>query len=74
MLRRDLPGIESMNLKVRVMTHTIPDAFGIAGWAMVVLTVKQSMLVTDGLLQRYPSITVCTCDILNTIFFHHLDQ
>ena len=59
-----------MNLHVRVMTHTIPDASGIALTAMVVLTVKQSVFVTNSLLQGQPGITVCTCDILNSFFFH----
>ena len=59
-----------MSLHVRVVTHTIPNAFGIALTAMVVLTVKQSVFVANSLLQRQPSITVCTCNILNSFFFH----
>jgi|GEM_PF-5313501 hypothetical protein len=59
-----------MNFHVRVVTYTIPDTFGIALTAMVVLTVEQSVFVTDSLLQRQPSITVCTCNILNSFFFH----
>ena len=59
-----------MNLHVRVVTYTIPDAFGIALTAMVVLTVEQPVFVTNSLLQRQPDITVCTCNILNSFFFH----
>gem|GEM_PF-3385540 len=58
-----------MNLHVRVVTHTIPYAFWIALTAMVVLTVKQSVFVTNSLFQRQPSITVCTCNILNSFFW-----
>jgi len=60
-----------MNFHIRVMTHTIPDALGIAVPAMVVLTVKQPVLVTNCLLPTHPSLTVCTCHILNVLFFHH---
>jgi hypothetical protein len=63
-----------MNVHVRVVTHTIPNAFGIALTAMVVLTVKQPVFVVNSLLQGQPGITVCTCNILNSFFFHHYIQ
>jgi len=63
-----------MNLHVRVVAHAIPNAFGIALTAMVVLTVKQSVFVTNGLLQRQPTITVCTCNILNSFSFYYFNS
>ena len=48
-----------MNLHVRIMTHAIPYAFGIALTAMVVLTIKQSVFVTNGLIQTESYVTVC---------------
>jgi hypothetical protein len=59
-----------MNLEIRVMTHAIPDPLGIAIPAMVVLTVNQSVLVTNGLFQTQPGVTVRTSDITNIFFFH----
>ena len=61
-----------MNFKICVVTHAIPNAIGIALPAVVMLTVKQSVLVMNGLLQTYPSITMCTIHILTIVFLHDL--
>jgi len=59
-----------MNLKICVVTHAIPNTIGIAIPAVVMLTVKQSVLVLNGLLQTHSSITVCTINILTIVFLH----
>jgi hypothetical protein len=59
-----------MNLEICVMTHAIPNAIRIAIPAMVVLAVKQSVFVRNGLLQTYPSITMSTLDVLTIVLGH----
>ena len=61
-----------MNLEICVVTHTIPHAIRIAIPAVVMLTVKQSVLVMNGLLQKHPSITMRTIHILTIVFLHDL--
>ena len=63
---------KSMNFEICIMTHAIPNTIGIAIPAVVMLTVKQSVLVSNGLLQTYPSITMCTIDIFPIVFLHDL--
>lgn len=63
---------KSMNFKICVVTHAIPNTIGIAIPAVVMLTVKQSVLVSNGLLQTYPSITMGTIDIFPIVFLHDL--
>ena len=47
-----------MNLHIRVMAHTVPDASGIALTTMVVFTIEQSVFVANSFLQRQPRATV----------------
>jgi len=53
-----------MNFEIGVVTHTIPHAIGITIPAVEMLTVEQSVLVVNGLLQTYPGITMGTIHIL----------
>lgn len=43
--------LKSMNFEICIMTHAIPNTIGIAIPAVVMFTVKQSVLVTKGVLQ-----------------------
>ena len=61
-----------MNLKIRVVTHAVPNATRIAIPAVVMLTVEHSVLVSNGLLQTYPSTTMGTINILTMVFLHDL--
>ena len=61
-----------MNLHVRIMAHTVPDAFGIALTAMIVFTVEKSVFVANSLLQTQAPVAVFASDILNSFFFHRL--
>jgi len=54
-----------------MMTHTIPNPFGITFPAVVVLTVNKVMFVVNGLIFTHPGSTVGTVNILNFFFFHH---
>jgi hypothetical protein len=69
-----VPGIVSMNFHIGVVAHTIPDSLRVAVPAVVVITVNQSVLVDNGLDQGQPSIAMSTCNILNAVFFHHLNR
>jgi hypothetical protein len=40
----------SVNVEIDIMTHAIPNTFGITFPAMVVLTVNKSVLVVNGFL------------------------
>jgi len=59
-----------MNLQIRVVTHAIPKTIGIAVAAMVVLTIKQFVFITNGLFQRYPSTTMCAVDVSDILSAH----
>ena len=58
-----------MDLKVRVVTHAVPNTLGITLPAIVVLPVKQSVLVLNGFIQTHTSITMRTVHITNLLFF-----
>jgi hypothetical protein len=57
-MREDLEGeeswdVDSVHLKIHVMTQAIPDAGGITVSAMVVLAVDKSMLVDNCFVQSH---------------------
>ena len=53
-----------------MMTHTIPNPFGITFPAVVVLTVNEVMFVVNGLFSTNSHPTMRTVNILNVFFFH----
>jgi hypothetical protein len=64
----------SVEIHVYMMTHTIPNPFGIAVPAVVVVTVNEVMFVVNGFLFTHPGSAVRTTYILNVFFFHvHLN-
>ncbi len=58
-----------MNLKIRVVAHTIPNTLGVAIPTMVMLTIEQSVLVGNGLIQTQQRLTMRTMDIPNIFLF-----
>jgi len=66
--------IVSMQVSIKIMTHTIPDSLGIAFPAMVVLTVKQSVFVVNSLLHEQPSIAVCAVNVANIFLGHDVPR
>jgi hypothetical protein len=60
----------SVDVHIHMMTHAIPNPFGITLPAMVVLTVNKVMFVVHGLFFTHPGPTMRTVNILNVFFFH----
>ena len=60
----------SVHVHIHMVTHAIPNTFGIAVPAVVVLTVNQCVLVVDRFLQAYPDATVRTVDMSRLLFLH----
>jgi hypothetical protein len=59
-----------MDIHVYMMTHTIPNPFGITFPTMVVLTVNKVVLVVHSLIFTHPDPAVSTVNIFNVFFFH----
>jgi hypothetical protein len=59
-----------MDFHVGVMAHAVPDPPGIAFPAVEVITVKQSVLVADGLLQGQADSAMGAGDNLAVFLFH----
>ena len=62
----------SVDVHIHMMTHAIPNPFGITLPAVIVLTVNQVMFVVHGLFFTHSGPTVRTVNILD-VFFLHLD-
>jgi hypothetical protein len=62
----------SVDVHIDMMTHAIPNPFGITLPAVVVLTVDKVMFVVNGLFFTHPDPAVRTVNILNIFFFHGL--
>jgi hypothetical protein len=60
----------SVDVHIDMMTHAIPNPFGITFPAMVVLTVNKVVFVVNGFLFTHPHPAVRTVNILNIFFFH----
>jgi late competence protein required for DNA uptake (superfamily II DNA/RNA helicase) len=62
--------VQSMHLKICVVTQAIPITPGITFLAVVVLSIQKPVFVVDCLVQTYPRPTVGTVNIFNFLFFH----
>ena len=62
----------SVDVHVHMMTHAIPNPFGITFPAVVVLTVNKVVFVVNGFIFTHPDPAVRTVNILNIFFFHGL--
>ena len=60
----------SVDIHICIVTHAIPNPFGITVFTMIVLTVKKSVFVVNGFIFTHPYPTVCTVYILNIFFLH----
>ena len=60
----------SVDIHICIVTHAIPNTFGITVFTMIVLSVKKSVFVVNGFIFTHPHPTVCTVYILNIFFLH----
>ena len=63
--------VKSVDIHICIVTHAIPNPFGITVFTMIVFTVKKSVFVVNGFIFTHPYPTVCTVYILDIIFIHY---
>ena len=61
----------SVEVHIKMMTHTIPNPFGITLTAVIVFTVNEVVFVVNRFLFTHPGSTVRAVNILNVFFFHY---